>query len=229
MAVEHWEGQLGCGDAPGRGRAPAPHWAPQPRFPVTGRRVFTKFVYENQQTFQPSRWDRRLLETKVTSLKACAQFFPLLGTHPGSGGETVVQKIPQTYRERLSCVVSRWGLVRKFPLLLCWALLLCSKQVSTILPVLSSPTPWPDLICIGLMNPAHSTLVIPQDSNSSKFPTIIGCFTAGSQCWPRLQSFLDNSQESTGPRQWQLLALVCSETFCRVAPDPALTQNLNLH
>lgn len=50
---------------------------------------------------------------------------------------TVSQEVLQTYREKLNCVAAGWGLERQLSLSLCWALLLHSREVGIIFPVLN--------------------------------------------------------------------------------------------
>ena len=139
VAVKNWEIDS---EVPSKEQGvPAPHQALQLRAPVLGRRAPTAWGCENQQGLHPSTWNGRLLKALHSSkgpLHRCICSYSLT---LGSDRWTEAQEAQQTYRERLSCMVSGWGLEGQLPLSLCWALSHVARRWVQPIPGLScTPT-----------------------------------------------------------------------------------------
>ena len=90
------EGYLGCRGPPEVRGIPAPHQAPQPRVPVTGKEVLKTSGCENQQGLRLSEtggfWSPRKIILK-------GWFMDLLRLTESSSAKAAAQKAPEIYGE----------------------------------------------------------------------------------------------------------------------------------
>lgn len=98
-----------------------PHiWDPQLSVPVLGRGVHKIWLLKPvgtliNQVRKKAAWkSRHPLKEPSTNWLTCSQALAL-----GSGGETAAREVPETQRERVSCMASGRGLKGGAPLSLC--------------------------------------------------------------------------------------------------------------
>lgn len=162
MVVENWEQYLSLRDSLWGWRSPSltrgsAAWSTSaekksPHNTCIWKTMKIPFIWVSQKAARKPVILLKSPHTKLTSSQALTLDF--------SRGN-VTWTVPETYRDRLSCVIPGWELVGKLTFALCWALQPCSQHAwassNLCWPLSSHGQLW---ICMDLVNSTHSTVMI---------------------------------------------------------------------